>query len=226
MKTCSVEGCNRKHKSKGYCFKHYVQFKYNSEGGKPCKFPECKRTHFAKGYCKKHYSILIRKGEVKYEIFESRKCKVSNCFNNTMSKNGYCKFHYGRLRDGTPLDLPNRHKGGGVRERNKNWKGGIADYPNHREMQRVRLQVLKEANYTCQYCGKYANEIHHKDHSKDNHSKENLVGCCRKCNSKMRNPNKPTMSKYRRLYGYARYELKEMGLLKDIVMMEEKNNQI
>ena len=27
MKTCSVEGCNGKHKAKGYCNKHYIQMK-------------------------------------------------------------------------------------------------------------------------------------------------------------------------------------------------------
>lgn len=31
MKTCKVEGCNGKHRCKGYCNKHYIQMKRYGE---------------------------------------------------------------------------------------------------------------------------------------------------------------------------------------------------
>lgn len=86
------------------------------------------------------------------------------------------------------------------RKGNKNprWNGGTSEYPNHSEMKRVRKEVLKDADYTCSFCGSPTNEVHHKDFSKDNHSRSNLVACCHSCNQKHA---KPYVSKYKRLYG-------------------------
>jgi hypothetical protein len=96
-------------------------------------------------------------------------------------------------------------------EKNCNWKGGLAYYPNHSEMKRVRKEVLKEANNICQFCGGFTNRIHHKDLSKDNHSKTNLVACCQKCNQlpEHRKPKKLCTSKYKRIFGCTLDELSE-----------------
>ena len=176
---CSIIGCGLPHAAKGFCKKHYMKFKNTSEGGRPCKFPGCKRTHSAKGYCRKHYAILFRKGKVKYEYIK-KKCLVPSCYASTTSKNGYCKFHNLRLRAGIPLTIP---KGEAFRgTRNPRWNGGTAEYPNHSQMKRIRKEVLREANNICHFCGAFAYQIHHKDLSKNNHAKENLVACCSKCN--------------------------------------------
>ena len=111
-------------------------------------------------------------------------------------------------------------------ENNPNWRGGIAEYPDHYLMKKVRLEVLEEANYTCYYCGNKANEIHHKDQTKNNHSKENFEACCHGCNHLRENtkPHKPHTSHYKRLYGFTARELNEMGFLKDIQMMQKNWN--
>jgi len=64
---------------------------------------------------------------------------------------------------------------------NINWKGGVAEYPDHYEMKKLRLEVLEEANYTCGICGGKATEIHHIDKTKTNHVKENFLAVCRRC---------------------------------------------
>lgn len=38
MKKCSIEGCNGKHKAKGYCAKHYMQYKRYGEVKERTKF--------------------------------------------------------------------------------------------------------------------------------------------------------------------------------------------
>ncbi len=232
---CNIEGCGRPRIAKGFCAMHYYRFfKCHNEDKSPqplhkipdtasnhqCIFESCDKPQYAKGYCRKHHAMLLVKGEVKYEHIE-KKCLVKLCNALTTSKNGYCKFHNTRLRFGIPLDLPRQVAGGGRGKRNANWKGGIAEYPNHSLMKRNRKEVLKEANYICQFCGGIANQIHHKDLSKDNHAKENLVACCHKCNH-LPEHTKPSTSKYRRLYGLTTKELIKAGLYDEIREIHKK----
>jgi hypothetical protein len=70
-------------------------------------------------------------------------------------------------------------------EKNHKWKGGIFMYPNHYTMKKVREEVLREANYQCQHkgpsCKTIATMVHHKDGSKTEHTKENLLAVCTMC---------------------------------------------
>lgn len=77
---------------------------------------------------------------------------------------------------------------GGKGSDNFNWRGGVAEYPNHSQMKRVRLKKLKQANYTCQECGGKATEIHHKDKTKILHTIDNLVALCHKCHLTVYHP--------------------------------------
>jgi len=185
-----------------------------------CQIEGCQNKHYSKHLCKNHFEMNRRFGRTEYKYPHVTHCLIEGCLNNGKFHKGYCGFHYHRLVKGRPLEFIGRPNKG---EKNCNWKGGIAEYPNHSEMKRVRLQVLEEANYTCQYCGKPTNKIHHKDFSKDNHKKENLAAACQKCNSKMRDPSKPCKSKYRRLYGHTLKELAEMRRLLRKVRKDQKN---
>lgn len=205
---CNIIGCGQPHSAKGFCFKHYMRFKNTSEGGKQCNFSGCKRTHYAKGFCRKHHSMLLLKGKVEYKkrFFQ---CQAENCHNKGPYSLGYCNHHYNRFKAGIQFDskLYETMKGPG----NPRWNGGTSEYPNHHQMKKVRLEVLKEANYICHFCGNPSNEIHHKDLSKNNHSKENLVAVCRKCQMKFK---KSYTSKFKRIYGLTFKELMEVGILK------------
>ena len=71
MRICSVENCDCKHFSKGYCNKHYTQVRRHgriidediaSKEVRICEVQNCNNKHFSKGYCKKHYSQFRRLG--------------------------------------------------------------------------------------------------------------------------------------------------------------------
>lgn len=130
-------------------------------------------------------------------------CKVKNCKNKYFTK-GYCRFHYDRKRHSPHLPLDNKRyspKG----KRNVNWKGGIAEYPNHYLMKKNRLIILMN-NPKCEICDKPATDIHHRNGNKADHRLSNLMALCHSCNNLIR--FKPNKSKYRKLYGMT---LKEMG---------------
>jgi HNH endonuclease len=74
MKTCSVEGCNGKHKGRGYCQLHYSRFRRHGDpkelprgGSKPlyvgCSVEQCDRPHASLGYCAKHWKRFHKYGD-------------------------------------------------------------------------------------------------------------------------------------------------------------------
>ena len=128
-----------------------------------------------------------------------RICKVEGCGKKYKAK-GYCCTHYARFsyrkKFSLSLDLSIKYSCKG--KRNFMWRGGIAEYPNHYLMKKNRLIILMQ-NPKCEYCGKPATQVHHKDGSKTNHSLSNLAASCQSCNSTIR--FRPNNSKYFRKYG-------------------------
>ena len=67
MRTCEIEGCDRKHEAKGMCQKHYMSDYYAKHyqpvPPKPprlCEVEGCENRHDARGYCKSHYGRYQR----------------------------------------------------------------------------------------------------------------------------------------------------------------------
>jgi hypothetical protein len=72
MRTCSVDGCTKKHEAKGYCDKHYQKYiKYGDPLGRheymkyslSCSVKNCDKPYYALGYCQKHYERNMRYGD-------------------------------------------------------------------------------------------------------------------------------------------------------------------
>ena len=168
--------------------------------GRLCDVPRCGGHFYAKGLCKKHYTRLINNGFLACRVYFNGECIVEGCDQKAVGPHNLCRFHYSRKQDGIPLLRSKGAKG----ELNHNWNGGVADYPHHHQMKKNRKVVLGQANYVCHYCGKKANEVHHLDLSKDNHSLSNLVASCHKCNAQIRRPH---TSKFKRIYGKSLMEL-------------------
>lgn len=106
MKNCSINNCNRKHESKGYCRSHYNKFRRHGDPlykrklnvFKKCKIENCNNKIYSLGYCHSHYNKFKRHGDPNYkqDLNYLKKCSVDNCKNNQKSM-GYCNLHYLKL---------------------------------------------------------------------------------------------------------------------------------
>jgi len=60
-KTCTIEGCKRPYRAKGFCYFHYAKW---TDGALPhsryktCNKPECKKKQFKSGLCETHYNEM------------------------------------------------------------------------------------------------------------------------------------------------------------------------
>jgi hypothetical protein len=67
-KACSVSGCKRPYRAKGYCVTHYSLWR-RAEGDlkkqryKTCSKEECKKPMHRWGLCEEHYKAAAKKGE-------------------------------------------------------------------------------------------------------------------------------------------------------------------
>jgi hypothetical protein len=134
---CTVEGCGRKHKSRGYCASHYQQYKRGiTELGalktrqriKPpcCTEPDCESPVKANGLCAAHYQRLLRHGHTRYRDRKrpAKQCSVDGC-DNILYANTLCHQHYMKFR---------------------RWKGWNVT-------PEVYNLMLKAQNYVCMICG-------------------------------------------------------------------------
>lgn len=247
LKQCSIEGCDKPVRARELCNKHLTRMYHGISDMRPgnlprkgqgkgrklppwkpndpryknrgrlCDVPECVGLFYAKGLCRSHYHRTKRKGFLADRLpIIPHKCIIDGCHNETKAGHGLCKTHYDRKRKGTDLNRPIGVKG----ELNYNWKGGVAEYPDHSKLKKVRKQVLKEENYTCFVCGSHTNQVHHLDGTKSNHDRSNLHACCHSCNIKFAGKHQ---SKYTRAYGKTQKELsRELGLSMNLITFMHK----
>ena len=104
---CSVEGCEKRAVTRGYCDMHYRRWrKYGDplSGArsviKPCSVEECPKPAEARTLCHGHYLSLLRQGEWPTRLLSDRaprSCSVDGC-NRPVNSRGLCRSHMHRLR--------------------------------------------------------------------------------------------------------------------------------
>lgn len=112
---CSVEGCMREHKARGYCCVHYQQAKRGLPlvaeivtraryaEGDPCSVEDCSEPVKSLGLCRKHYARFKRHGHTEQTRVRGA-CSIDGCEELTVAK-GLCRKHYYRnLRTGSTDD--------------------------------------------------------------------------------------------------------------------------
>lgn len=113
---CGAKGCTLSHYAKGYCKKHYTQWKTHGrltperERGAPrvCKVPKCGRTDTVNWHCRRHARQLKLFGKLRPDrehTMGNSGCSVSGCTEPHRAK-GHCARHYNQrrwrmLQDGT-----------------------------------------------------------------------------------------------------------------------------
>lgn len=113
MQKCSVNGCDNKHRSKGYCGLHYSRWLKSGDpgpvkalvvgnAGLPCSAAACTEPATRKRLCSKHYSRMLIKGTTADpEQRGPNYCVIHGCGIETRFR-WLCDLHKSRLyRTGT-----------------------------------------------------------------------------------------------------------------------------
>jgi hypothetical protein len=91
-KACSVEGCERPVRGRGYCASHYMKFKSTFDNYRKCSVPECGKNHYGRGMCKKHYRSLVRYGEIRRATIDPNEFVIdgNECMIHLYNMKGEC----------------------------------------------------------------------------------------------------------------------------------------
>lgn len=102
QRTCSVNGCDRPTKARGYCSKHYQQQAVAYRvSQRTCSIEGCNSPHRSRGYCNSHYLRLRKRGTPELapkpsleERFWAKVDKTGGCWlwTGTQGSNGYGNF--------------------------------------------------------------------------------------------------------------------------------------
>ena len=159
---CSIDGCDRPYRARGYCATHWWRWKHKGDPlwtrdqGWPdhCTAGGCERTDMqSRLYCRMHYHRMYRTGslEVGRVLRKERgTCVVDGCVEIDAGPLGYCSKHLARVqRHGSadiilvPAPL--------TAEANGRWTGDGASYTTLH--QRLRKARGKARAHACVDCG-------------------------------------------------------------------------
>lgn len=124
-KVCSVEGCSKAVKGRGYCQTHYARWRRNGDPTVskvvrlnhelPCSWCGEQKKIVAKGLCRACYQRQWQKGYLDYEKWEPKTCSVDGCDKKVLAR-GWCDLHYERWKRNGHLE-DTRPKGWGAKEK-------------------------------------------------------------------------------------------------------------
>lgn len=167
---------------------------------KPCKIDECERDAHARGWCKLHYERNRRNGSPHRAIRKHNPCGAEGCTKLARSRSAtLCPMHYHRLyRHGSTETVSSA----GVVSVSNGRRYKTKYRPHHPlaskrgivyEHRMVLYDAIGEGPHPCHYCGIELNWVargepgelqpDHVNNMGDDNRIENLVPCCRSCNT-------------------------------------------
>jgi len=123
-----------------------------------------------------------------------RICSIKGCHEKIYCKS-LCNHHWQRKKNGVPMSWPKHFNKGGIKPGSENprWNGGISQYKNAGDLRRAKKILLQNIS-ECEICKRPAQQVHHIDQTKENHSIDNLVVLCIKCHRFIHKLSKITQS--------------------------------
>lgn len=167
IKTCTIDGCEKELRARGFCPMHYYRWSVHGDPHKgarvrqpdECVADGCNREPKRRGLCTKHYPRWKRYGDTSvYRPDAKQGCDVEGCERKHYGR-GYCSVHYTRWnKTGNPEGfLEFTHGAQGVFGKdNPGWIGDRAGYETVHA--RLRKERGKAAGYQCRHCGKAAEQ--------------------------------------------------------------------
>lgn len=64
--TCSIDGCDKPSRSRGWCHAHYERWRQTQPTSRTCSIDGCDLRPFGRGWCKKHHTRWLRHGDPFY----------------------------------------------------------------------------------------------------------------------------------------------------------------
>lgn len=110
---CKAEGCDAPHWARGWCAKHYEQWRRKSGRAEfRCSFKGCQNAKMSRGLCAGH-AWQRDQGRPLKSLRKRKACSVRGC-DKKAAAYGFCrKHHYRWKRHGDPLKLAQAPHGAG-----------------------------------------------------------------------------------------------------------------
>ena len=200
---CKIDECENKHRSKGFCSKHYQRFRrYRNPlyviPTRICSLKSCNKKHRCKNLCEIHYQRFRKHGNPLH--IRERFCSLEECNEIHEAKN-FCKKHYKQYNrklnrkhyKNYDRNYHKKHPEIGLRSNKKRLiKLGEQFNMNHFEYQYAlnswSKTIKKLDNYMCKNCDSIHNlNAHHimpkKDFPELSLNLENGITLCEYCHS-------------------------------------------
>lgn len=165
---CSVSGCSRPQKNRGWCHAHYKRWQTNGDVAAEvpvrgprgqCSVDGCDRPHAGKGFCAAHYSRWLRDGGPGGPEVGARHEHCTVCGGPHLAR-GFCATHYSRWhKNGDPGPVE-------IRREATSYTGAHA---------RIVRLYGRAADHACVDCGDCAEEWSY-DHECSNERHDDVRG--------------------------------------------------
>lgn len=157
LQQCTVPGCDRAYRARGFCATHYARWQHHGTHVLPakttyttCTIDGCQRRPRSRvsPYCETHYYRIRRTGSAADPHRISGRCAAAGCISDAAHGDGYCRLHYLRLKNRGDVGFEfteDNHPG---------WTGNEAT--NHAVHQRIKSRRGRARHQLCVDCGKQA----------------------------------------------------------------------